>query len=255
MKRTFSTLLGLCLAVCAGAPSAADDAEAIKAKVAKALGVDPSDIHSAQASGLFEVKHGHDFAYVTADGKYLLQGDLVSIDTGEQITEQHRRADRLLALKDLGDANMIAFGPRPPMAPKYVVTVFTDIDCPYCRKMHSQIAEYNDKGIELRYAFFPRTGLNTPSYHKAVSVWCAADRQSAFTKAKHGDSVPQKQCDNPVAREYQLGLDLGIRGTPMLVLPDGEIYPGYVEPDELAAILAKQDAQTKDASIPLKPPT
>jgi thiol:disulfide interchange protein DsbC len=250
MKRTLTSILGLALSFFAVGLFADDSADAVKVKLAKALGIDASQIRPSEAAGLYEVRHGHDFIYVTTDGKYVLKGDLININTGEEVTEQRRRADRLAALKELGDDNMIEYGPRPPVAAKYLVTVFTDIDCPYCRKLHSEIAEYNAKGIAIRYAFFPRTGLDTPSYYKAVSVWCAADRSSAFTRAKHGDNVPEKRCDNPVAHEYQLGLDLGIQGTPMLILPNGSIYPGYLSADELAEVLSKQEGGAKNASKP-----
>jgi thiol:disulfide interchange protein DsbC len=128
------------------------------------------------------------------------------------------------------------------------VTVFTDIDCPYCRKMHSQIAEYNTRGIAVRYAFFPRSGLNTPSFDKAVSVWCSANRREAFTRAKQGQAVPARHCDNPVAREFQLGLELGIHGTPMIILPNGDIWPGYATPDDLLSILQQSEEQTRTAA-------
>ena len=221
----------------------------VKEKIAKKLSISTDSIRPSAADGIYEVQHEHDFGYVTADGKYLFQGDMVNLETGEHITEQRRRNDRLAALDDLGDQNMIAFAPPAPATPKYVVTVFTDIDCPYCRKMHSQIDQYIAKGIELRYAFFPRAGLESSSYDKAVSVWCSSDRKAAFTRAKHGDSVPAKKCENPVAREYKLGTELGIRGTPMLILPSGEVYPGYLPPDDLQVLLEQNAGESRTASI------
>ncbi|MBX6420883.1 MAG: DsbC family protein [Nevskia sp.] len=240
-----------CSAAALAADAAGDDA--IKDKIAKALHVTPADIRPSAAPGLYEVQKGHEFGYATADGKFFIAGDLVNLETGQQITEQHRRADRLAALRELGEDNMIVFAPTPPIATKYVVAVFTDIDCPYCRKLHSQIAQYNAKGIEIRYVFFPRTGLNTPSYYKAESVWCAADRQAALTLAKRGQTIPEKKCVNPVAREYQLGLDLGVHATPMLILPNGDELPGYVPPDDLAAELARSAAEDKTAAVSESP--
>jgi thiol:disulfide interchange protein DsbC len=251
MKRILIAGAALALAFAAGV-HAGGGADPIKEKIAKKLGIQVADIHDSPAAGLYEIVKDHEFGYVTTDGKYLLQGDLVNIDTGDQITESHRRGERLDALRELGADNMIDFPPPPPIASKYVVTVFTDVDCPYCRKLHSQIGEYNARGIDIRYVFFPRTGLNTPSYYSAVSVWCSPDRQAALTKAKRGESLPKRECANPVAREYQLGLDLGVHGTPMMILPDGEVAPGYIPPDKLADAL--DDAATKDAALVVQPP-
>ena len=250
MKRLLVSALGLALAFAAGALFAADDsaAEAVKAKIAKALGITIEEVRPAPISGWYEVQHAHEFAYVSTDGKYLMQGELVNVDTGERITENRRRADRLAALKDLGDKNMIEFAPPPPIAAKYTVTVFTDLDCPYCRKFHSQMAEYNAKGIAVRYVFFPRHGIGSPTYNQEISVWCSADRQAALTKAKLGDNIPTRKCDNPVAKEYQLAMDLGIAGTPGLILPDGTLYPGYSPPDELLDMLNKSDADAKSVA-------
>jgi thiol:disulfide interchange protein DsbC len=247
MKPLFSLLLGLGLA---GSVAFAAElpADAVKDKIAKSLGVDRGHIRPSPVPGWYEVQKDHEFAYVSEDGKYAMEGELVNLDTGEHLTEDRRRADRLQALKDLGADNMVIFAPPPPMAVKYVVTVFTDLDCPYCRKLHSQVAQFNAKGIAFRYVFFPRHGLNSPTYYQAISVWCSADRQAALTKAKLGQNIPAGKCDNPVAREYQLALDLGVRGTPGLILPDGTLYPGYLTPDELVEVLNKQEADDAKAA-------
>ena len=239
MKRTLIAILGLGLAFAAGVHAGGETTDTVKARIAKALGITVDAVTSSPAASLYEVRKDHEFGYVTTDGKYLVQGDMVALDSGEQVTEVHRRTERLAALKDLGIDNMIEFAPPPPMATKYVVTVFTDIDCPYCRKLHSEIAQYNARGIAIRYLFFPRSGLNTPSYFTAEAVWCSSDRQTALTKAKRGENIPVRKCDNPVAREYQLGLDLGVHGTPMLILPNGQELPGYVPAQQLGDALDK----------------
>lgn len=252
MKRLSTLLLGVLLgAGLAGSIAVladqAQSTDAIKDKIAKTLGIDRDHIRPSPMPGWYEVQKAHEFAYVSSDGKYAMEGELMNLDTGEQLTEERRRADRLQALKELGSDNMVIFAPRPPIAAKYVVTVFTDLDCPYCRKLHSQMAEYNARGIAFRYVFFPRHGINSPTYFQEISVWCSPDRQAALTKAKLGDSIPARKCDNPVAREYQLALDLGIRGTPGLILPDGTLYPGYLSPDELVEELTRQDAGARSA--------
>ncbi len=251
IRRLAAGVFGLSLAVSAAIPAGDDagaDADAVKAKIAKAFGVDRSQIRPSPVSGWYEVQREHEFGYVSTDGKFLLRGDLVDMATGKSLTEEQRKADRLAALQQLGSDSMIEFDPAPPVAAKYLVTVFTDLDCPYCRKMHSQIADYNAKGIAVRYAFFPRHGLNSPTYYQAISVWCSGDRRAALTRAKLGQSIPSRKCDNPVDKELNLALKLGITGTPGIILPDGTLHTGYAEPDELAEMLAKSDAEAADAA-------
>jgi thiol:disulfide interchange protein DsbC len=132
---------------------------------------------------------------------------------------------------------MIAFKPK---SSKHLVYVFTDIDCGYCRKLHSEIDQYLTEGIEIRYLFFPRAGEGSDSYKKAVSVWCADDRNTALTKAKRGDTIEERQCDNPVDQHLTLGTQMGAAGTPMLVTEKGNILPGYVPAGQLAKILAQE---------------
>jgi thiol:disulfide interchange protein DsbC len=237
-------LVALSVSAAAFAAVAADSpsTEAVKDKLAKLLDVPRENIRPSPVAGFYEVQHDHDYGYVSADGKYLLQGDLIDIDTGEQITENRRRADRLVALKALDKDNTIEFAPKAPFATKYTVTVFTDMDCHYCQLLHSQVADYNAAGISLRYAFFPRTGPNTESWKKAEAVWCSDDRHAALTKAKAGGTIKAKACENPVGKEYALGEQLGVRGTPMLILPSGEQVMGYLPPKVLAAKLAAEDA-------------
>lgn len=226
---------------------AAEDAtvEATKDKIAKLLDVPRENVRPSPVAGFYEVQHDHDFGYVSTDGKYLLQGDLINVDTGEQVTENRRRADRLLALKTLDKDSTIEFAPKAPFATKYTVTVFTDVDCHYCQLLHSQVADYNAAGIALRYAFFPRSGPNTESWKKAEAVWCSDDRRAALTKAKAGANIKAKACANPIEKEYALAEKLGVRGTPMLILPSGEQVMGYLPPKVLAAKLAEGDAPVK----------
>ncbi len=134
---------------------------------------------------------------------------------------------------------MIIFEPE---VTRHTVTVFTDLDCAYCRKLHRQIADYNADGIRVRYMFFPRNGPNTSSWTKAEKVWCSDDRHAAFTRAKQGESIEAKDCGpTPVMRHYRLGQSFGIRGTPAIVTDTGRMIPGYVPPDELAKLLDDGD--------------
>lgn len=195
-------------------------------------GARAEDMRPTAIPGIYEYAHGADIAYVTADGKYAFTGDLVDLGTNTNITEQHRRELRAKAIAAFPESEMLVFGPKDP---KYTVTVFTDVDCPYCRKLHSQIAEYNRLGIRVRYLLYPRTGPNTISWTKAEQVWCSADRNAALTRAKLGEELKTKPCaNNPVARSYALGQDFALEGTPAIIMASGEMLPGYVPPDVLA---------------------
>jgi len=181
--------------------------------------------------GMYEYTRGTEIAYVTADGKYAISGDLFDLAKNDNLTEQHRRELRSKLIAAVPEDQMLIFGPKDP---KYTITVFTDVDCAYCRKLHSQIAEYNRLGVRVRYLMYPRTGPNTSSWTKAEQVWCSPDRNDALTRAKLGQDLKAKPCaDNPVARTYQLGQDFSLQGTPAIVLADGDLLPGYVPPDVL----------------------
>lgn len=192
------------------------------------------EINPSPVDGLSEVVVGPEVFYVTNDGKYLIKGSVIDLDTRVDLIEERRKSIRLAAINGIGEDKMIIF---PAAKPKHTITVFTDIDCGYCRKLHSEIDKYNDAGITVRYLFFPRTGPNSHSFDKAVSVWCEEDRRKALTEAKAGKEPPKAECENPVLEEYQLGGMVGVRGTPAIILEDGELLPGYIPPAQLAKAL------------------
>ncbi len=238
MKSLLLVLAAMVLAPFAlGANQASTDPRA--AIASKIPGTNPDDVHATPVPGLFEVLHGTDAAYVSADGKYAIAGDLYDLRTNVNLTEKQRRAIRVQMLSSIPESQMVIFGPRDA---RHTVTVFTDVDCAYCRKFHSEIAEYNRLGIRVRYIFYPRTGPNTESWTKAEEVWCSPNRQQALTRAKLGQTLDVKMCPNtPVAREYELGREFDLDGTPAIVLSDGEMLPGYVPPIELAQTLRDVD--------------
>ena len=226
---TLGVLLGWGAAVAQQPAAAGADP---RAAIAKQLGAHPDDLHTTPIQGIYEYAKGTEIAYVTADGKYAISGDLNDLKSNVDLTEQHRRELRAKLIAAVPENQMLIFSPKDP---KYTVTVFTDVDCQYCRKLHSQIAEYNRLGIRVRYLFYPRTGPNTVSWTKAEQVWCSADRNDALTRAKLGQELKSKPCgDNPVARTYALGQDFALQGTPAIVMADGDMLPGYVPPDVLA---------------------
>jgi thiol:disulfide interchange protein DsbC len=184
--------------------------------------------------GVSEVLMGPAVFYITNDGRYLFQGSLIDMKTREDLSETRRKETRIAAINDFGEDRMIIF---PAKEPRHTITVFTDIDCGYCRKLHSEIDKYNAAGITVRYLLYPRSGPNSPSYDKAVSVWCKEDRRQALTDAKAGIQLAKADCDNPVKEEYDLGGLIGVRGTPAIILEDGEMLPGYVPANKLAKSL------------------
>lgn len=196
-------------------------------------------ISETPIEGLLQVQINSDIVYVTQDGQYLVQGQIMDIETRTNITDQAKSGIRMSLLDDLKQDEQISFS---PVEPKYELLVFTDIDCGYCRKLHNQIEEYNEVGIAIHYMAFPRAGIGSDSYDKFVSVWCADDQHAALTLAKNGDEPAPLKCPNPIADQYELGRELGVTGTPALVTSDGTLIPGYMPPAQLRERLESLEA-------------
>jgi thiol:disulfide interchange protein DsbC len=179
---------------------------------------------------------GGTMLHITRDGLYFLTGDLYQVTASElvNLTENSRNGKRKALLDSLDESEMLVFAPEHV---KKTVTVFTDVDCTYCRKLHREVPAMNELGIAIRYLAYPRAGIGSPTYDVMVSAWCADDPKTALTKAKAGETIPAKTCPNPVAKQYQLGGEMGVNGTPALLLEDGTLLPGYLPADALAARL------------------
>ncbi len=190
------------------------------------------DLRPSPIRGIYEFIQGTDISYLTADGKYFIDGNIYDMGTRQNLTEQQRTQARAALIAAVPVSDMLIFSPPQP---RYTITVFTDVDCPYCRKLHSQIGEINALGVRVRYLFFPRTGPGTLSWRKAEAVWCAPDRNAALTFAKAGGQLDlTKTCgSSPVARDYALGQAIGIRGTPAIVTQSGAYIDGYLPPRQL----------------------
>jgi thiol:disulfide interchange protein DsbC len=220
-------------------------AETVPAKEVHALllkhlpGLEPDQVRASTIPGLFEVDLNNGAAYVTADGRYLIKGDLFEIATRDNLTERRRQALRQTALAELDERQLIVFSPR---VPKHTITVFTDVDCGFCRKLHNEMAQLNELGIKVRYAAFPRTGPGSESWNKMEAVWCAADRRDAITRAKRGEEVQRSErcATSAVQSQHDLGERFGARGTPLIVLEDGTTIDGYMPAQQLAARLEKK---------------
>ncbi len=232
--------LGLAAMTLAATAAWADEAANIRAALARVLPqYKPTSVKATPMEGLYQVEIGPQVMFVTGDGRYLIDGAVVDLKTREDITESARTGARLRAIDAIGEDSMVIFDAP---SPKHTITVFTDIDCGYCRRLHNQMGAYADEGISVRYLFYPRSGESSVSFDKAVSVWCSDDRQEAMTRAKAGAKMPKKSCRNPVAKHMELGQLMGIRGTPSIVLDNGAMVPGYVEPKRLAALLEQAAA-------------
>lgn len=201
-------------------------------------GVTPDSVSSTPVPGIYEIVFGPRLVYMSADGKYLIQGKITDLETREDLTEPRLMEAKIDAIKKVGEENMIVYSPPKGVKTKHQVNVFTDIDCGYCRKLHSEMEQYNKVGIEIRYMFYPRAGKDSQSYKKAVSVWCSKDRHEAMNLAKSGKDIEMNtDCENPVDDHMRLGSLIGVSGTPALVLSDGKLVPGYVPADRLIQVL------------------
>jgi thiol:disulfide interchange protein DsbC len=205
--------------------------DAITAAITQmAPGAKVQQIAPMPIAGLFQVISQGQVLYMSGDGRYVIQGDAFDIKTRTPLNSLTMNRLRRDAIAKLLPEGMIRFAPADP---KYTVTVFTDIDCPYCRAFHANIAEINKLGIAVNYLFWPRSGLGTPSAQKAVDVWCASDRKDALTRAFEGQNPRNATCQSPVAHDFNLGMDLGVDGTPTIIADNGVVLGGYVDPQEL----------------------
>ncbi len=204
--------------------------------VAKLDGAKPEDVGPSPIPGLYEVTMGGLIAYVSSDGKYLVSGNVYDLDTQVNLTASRRNAARAKALAAAREDQMIVFSPANA---KMTVTVFTDIDCGFCRKFHSQIADLNKAGIRVRYMMFPRSGPGTESWRKAEGVWCSADRRDALTRAKRGEEVKAKACPgaSSIQTQYAMGEDLGVEGTPAIFTQAGDYVGGFMTPEQLVQVI------------------
>ncbi|MCF6263952.1 MAG: thioredoxin fold domain-containing protein [Xanthomonadales bacterium] len=210
---------------------AADSYDAVRAAVqALSPGAEHIAVAETPVKGLIEVQIDSEVVYFSEDGKYLLQGRLFNLATREDLTDNAKSGIRKELMGSYDTKSQIIFSPEKA---DYELTVFTDIDCGYCRKLHDQVADYNAEGISINYMAFPRAGIGSDSYKKYVSVWCAGDKKKAMTEAKEGDDPVPMVCDNPIKEQYDLGVKLGVSGTPAMVTSDGKMIPGYVPPKQL----------------------
>jgi len=235
VKKTWLVTSLLLALPCAYAQDAATPSRAEIA--AKLRGVEADDLHDSVLNGFYEVSIGSRVGYVSVDGRYLFEGELYDLVASENVTEKSRAAARVELLAKVPREDMIIFSPKDRPV-EHTITVFTDVDCGYCRQCHREIDKVVALRIEVHYLSYPRTGPATESWDKAEKVWCAADRNAALTEAKLGGHLPELGCtDNPVASDYELGHLVGVTGTPSIYAADGTHIGGYLPPQQLLETL------------------
>jgi thiol:disulfide interchange protein DsbC len=199
-------------------------------------GIEADDVFASEVDGWYTVRKGAVIAYISGDGRYLLQGDLIDLQESTNLSEESRNDARVKMLTAVPDDQLIVYKPKTV---RHIVSVFTDIDCTFCRRLHSQLQDYLDEGIEIRYFLYPRNGPNSESWVKAENVWCADNRNEALTLAKLDKPFPMHDCDaSIVAKHYAMGQDVGLRGTPAIVLEDGTLFSGYLPAKQLSEAIA-----------------
>ena len=190
----------------------------------QALGLTVKDIKPSPIPGLKELITDKGVMYANETGQFLIQGTLIDLDNRVNLTEQALSGVRKDGVAEYSDSMIVYKAPEE----KHQITVFTDITCGYCRKLHREIEDYLDAGITVRYLAFPRGGMRSEGYNDLMNVWCASDKLKAMTDAKAGEKVAKTEnCSAPVGEHYQLGQSFGINGTPAIILEDGTLIPGY----------------------------
>ncbi|MGB0514530.1 MAG: DsbC family protein [Wenzhouxiangellaceae bacterium] len=245
MNRFFLTFLAGALLASGGA--FAQDYDEVRARLQTLTNVEDSQISIAETpvAGVLQVRLGSEIVYMSDDARYLLQGRMFDLDTRQDLTDQAMSEVRKGLMSQLSADDTITFGPDDS---DFELYVFTDVDCGYCRKLHEQIREYNDAGIQIHYAAFPRAGVGSDTFKKMTSVWCADDPHEAMNVAKRGERPNEASCESPVQKQYTLGQAMGVTGTPALLTPGGDLIPGYVPPMDLKARLAQIERRSESDS-------
>ena len=191
-------------------------------------------IEPSSLKGIYKVYYGDlQPIYVSEDGSFFIYGDMYKIGASNitNITKEEIKGRRSDILNSIPSNELITFKSSNEL---FSITVFTDVDCGYCRKFHNEIKDFNDLGISVNYVAFPRSGLDSVSYNKIVTAWCSKDPKSVLTKMKQGIDGELSMCqDHPVEVHFLLGQKIGITGTPAIIKSNGELLPGYLPPEEL----------------------
>jgi thiol:disulfide interchange protein DsbC len=240
--RNFTALTLLALATFAQAGAPVDKAISDKISAAlnsPAMGLKVASVETSEVPGMYEVQfEAGPMVYATEDGRYFILGDLFQVNNGQfvNLAEKRRDGERVAQLEALDTGDMIVFPAQGET--RAHITVFTDVTCFYCQKLHKEVPELNKRGVEVRYLAYPRSGADSAGYRQLVGAWCSENPQDTLTRLKNKEAVPVKQCDdNPVQEQYQLGQEMGVRGTPAMITETGQMIPGYQSADQLMVTL------------------
>ncbi len=228
----------LCLFVLTCATTVAADANddaAVRNALAKLFPNQPdATLHDTPLPGMREVVVGTQVLYMSHDGRYVLAGPLVDSETGENLTERRVASARADLLRDSEQVQRYRWAGEGNAR---TITVVTDIDCPYCRRLHKDIPKYNAAGIAVEYVMLPRSGKDTPSYFKTVGAACATQPEDAITAAMNGEKTVEQSCENPIDEHMALARALGVTSTPTIVLDDGRMVLGQKSPEALLTMM------------------
>lgn len=199
----------------------------------------PDSLKATPVAGVFEAKFGGEVIYVSGDARYVFAGDLIDAQSKSNLTELSRSSDRKEVVAKIDAASAIEFKAKGDE--KHIVYAFTDVDCPFCVKLHKEVPALNEKGVTVRYLAYPRAGVGSPAYKKMVNIWCSDDKVAALNQVKNeGKELPAKECTNPVKDQFELGQKLGVNGTPALITVDGMMIPGFRPADQLVQMLESE---------------
>ena len=235
-----ATAASLFLSTAVADEATGESAEIKQLRTALAVTMPDLEITSIEKSaipGLLEMVIGPQVVYITPDGKYVIEGNMIDVERRINVTQQRRGKTQVAALNTMGLDKMVVYPGEANDSPRRSITVITDTTCPYCSKLHEEIGGLLSQGVSVRYLLYPRAGLNSPAHRQLESVWCADDPLEAMTLAKAGQQIPEKRCDNPIEEHIAFARQAGLQGTPMIFLDNGLVVPGYRPTQELLRLL------------------
>lgn len=228
-----------CLAFFLSGSVVANSVDEIKQRLVKQIPeLSDAKVSATPVAGLYSVQQGAFVFYTSADANYVLRGDLLSLVDQRNLTEEAQQSFRVSVLKRLSEKDTINFVPEKAK-PSHTITVFTDVDCPYCHQMHQMIPKLLESGIAVRYVMYPRAGIDSPSYQKTVHAWCQRANKTELDQLMKGGAAPAKltTCAHPIKQQFELANELGLQGTPSIILADGRLIPGLAPFDELVRVV------------------
>lgn len=231
--------LWVCLAFFLSGPVFANSLDEIKQRLVKQIPeLSDAKVSATPVAGLYAVQQGAFVFYTSADANYVLRGDLLSLADQRNLTEEAQQSFRVSVLKRLSEKDTINFSPEKSKA-SHSITVFTDVDCPYCHQMHQMVPKLLEAGIAVRYVMYPRAGIDSPSYQKTVHAWCQRANKAELDQLMKGGATPAKltTCAHPIKQQFELANELGLQGTPSIILADGRLIPGLAPFEELVRLV------------------